>query len=294
MKARFQPKVSVVIPTFNRPELLTRAITSVLSQTERDLEVVVVDDASRDDMQAVVRSIGDDRIAYYRNATNLGEAGSRNVGVERARGAYVGFLDDDDEWLPEKLHHQLKVLRGVDRPAWAFCGWEWVDTAHGTAARRRIPDARGRVEGLPRWAHNVAVDFVARRELLQKMPFDPTLGYYIPCDLLIRLSMTAQATAVPEVLVTCYTHGGPRLSTKKAEVKIRDIETLLARYGRFMKSDPRGWARFNLILGALYSREIRDGRRARGPLKEAIRARPTQWRSWAYLLHSAIVPADPA
>ena len=289
MKARFQPKVSVVIPTFNRPEMLIRAISSVLSQSEPDLEVVVVDDASRDDMQAVVRSIGDDRIFCYRNAANRGEAESRNVGIEYARAPYIGFLDDDDLWLPEKLHHQLKVLNGASQPAWVFCGWEWVDTASGTAVRQRIPDTKGRVEGLPRWAHNVAVDFVARRELLQRMRFDSSLRYYIPCDLLIRMSMEAPAPAVPEVLVRCHTHAGPRLSTKKADVKIGDIETLFARYGRFMKSDSGGWARFNLILGALYSREIRDGRRARGPLKEAVRARPTQWRNWAYLLHSAIV-----
>ena len=288
MKATFQPKVSVVIPTFNRPEMLIRAVTSVLSQTEPDLEVVVVDDASTYDTRATVESIGDDRITYYRNATNQGGAAARNTGVVRARAPYVGFLDDDDVWLPEKLQHQLALLRRVNLPPWVFCGWQWVDMATGATTKRRVPDGNGRVVGLPRWAHNVAVDFLARRQMLLEMPSDNTLGYYIPCDLLIRMSMTCQAPAVPEVLVTCYTHSGPRTSDRRADVKIRDIDVLFARYGRFMKGDPAGWAQFNLILGALYSRELRDGRRARGPLREVVRARPTEWRGWAHLLHNAL------
>ena len=289
MKAQFQPKVSVVIPTFNRPSMLTHAIKSVLAQSETDLEVVVVDDASDASTRAAVEAIGDDRITYVRNNRNLGESHSRNAGVECARGRYVGFLDDDDEWLPQKVQHQLKSLSTVDDAVWVYSGWQWVNRTSGTTTVRRTPDPSGRIDGLPRWAYNVAVDFLCRRDVLLTLPYDHTLRYYEACDLVLRLSMKYKATFVPDVLVTCHTHGGPRTSDRGADVKVRALDVLFQRYAGFMKHDPRGWARFNLILGALYSRELKDGRHARGPLKEAIRARPWEWHGWAYFLYSSFV-----
>src|SRR5262245_29216969 len=104
------PKVSVIIPTHNRAEFLRSAITSVLNQTFQDFEIIVVDDASTDNTSEVVTYFGDKRIKYMRNNINKGDAGTRNVGVVNSNCTYIAFLDDDDEWLPNKLQIQIDML----------------------------------------------------------------------------------------------------------------------------------------------------------------------------------------
>ena len=103
------PKVSVVIPTYNRAAVVPRAIESVLAQTVTDLEVVVVDDGSSDGTGQILGEIFGDRIRYYAQA-NQGVSVARNKGVEEARGEWIAFLDSDDLWESEKLEWQFKAL----------------------------------------------------------------------------------------------------------------------------------------------------------------------------------------
>ena len=101
---------SVIIPSFNRGSTLSRAIESVLGQSFRDFELIVVDDGSTDNTEAVVASfLGDSRVRYFRTA-NQGVSAARNFGVDKASGRYLAFLDSDDEWLPEKLQLQNQYL----------------------------------------------------------------------------------------------------------------------------------------------------------------------------------------
>jgi GT2 family glycosyltransferase len=101
--------VSVVIPTYNRAGVVVNAIRSVLGQTRPPLEVVVVDDGSKDDTEARVRALADARVRYVRQE-NAGVSAARNAGVRASRGEVVAFLDSDDVWKPEKLAHDLAVL----------------------------------------------------------------------------------------------------------------------------------------------------------------------------------------
>jgi hypothetical protein len=104
------PLVSVIIPTYNRAELVGEAIDSVLAQTHRDLEVIVVDDGSTDHTSEVLRRYGDSIRPIHRR--NGGQSVARNTGLGHARGEYIAFLDSDDLFLPRKLELQL---RGFDR-----------------------------------------------------------------------------------------------------------------------------------------------------------------------------------
>ena len=103
------PTVSVVIPTYQRRDLVRRAIASVRAQTHRDYELIVVDDGSTDDTHDVVAALGDD-IVYVRRDENRGVSAARNAGIARARGAIVAFLDSDDTWLPHHLAVVMDVL----------------------------------------------------------------------------------------------------------------------------------------------------------------------------------------
>lgn len=102
--------ISVIIPTYNRADVIKRAIASVQSQTYEHLEIIVVDDASLDNTAEVIQSIIDNRIHYICHKTNLGGSEARNTGIKQAQGQYIAFLDSDDVWLASKLETQLKAI----------------------------------------------------------------------------------------------------------------------------------------------------------------------------------------
>src|SRR6266852_6269448 len=103
-----EPLVSVVIPTFNRPHLVTRAVRSALSQTLGVIEVIVVVDGPDEATLQVVRQINDSRLIIKVLPANVGIGGVLNAGVNEAQAKWVAFLADDDEWFPQKLELQLQ------------------------------------------------------------------------------------------------------------------------------------------------------------------------------------------
>ena len=98
-------QVSVIIPTYNRKALLSRALRSVLAQNDAAFEIIIVDDGSTDGTREMIEK--DFPSVHYFYQANQGPAAARNRGIERARGEWIAFLDSDDEWLPEKLRTQL-------------------------------------------------------------------------------------------------------------------------------------------------------------------------------------------
>lgn len=110
-------KVSCVIPSYKRCDTVTRAIDSVLAQTYKNIEVCLVDDNAPGDeyslklQEALQKYEGDNRVRYITQEKHINGAVARNVGIKAASGYYIGFLDDDYEWLPEKIERQMKVLQ---------------------------------------------------------------------------------------------------------------------------------------------------------------------------------------
>ncbi len=105
--------VSVIIPTWNRAELIEKSIRSVLDQTLPVLEVLVCDDGSTDNTEEIVMSIGDDRIKWLGGARGGRPAIPRNRGIVASKGEWLAFLDSDDEWLPDKLRKQLALAENL-------------------------------------------------------------------------------------------------------------------------------------------------------------------------------------
>ncbi|HZH60171.1 MAG TPA: glycosyltransferase family 2 protein [Metabacillus sp.] len=106
--------ISVVIPTYNRGDLLRRSINSVLNQTYTNLELIIVDDASTDNTKEIVFSYKDDRIKYYRLDINTQGTKPRNLGILKSNGKYIALLDSDDEWVPTKLEKQVEFIKGFN------------------------------------------------------------------------------------------------------------------------------------------------------------------------------------
>lgn len=106
--------VSVIIPTYKRPESLRRAVESVLYQKYSFLEILIVNDDDDDDDKTIlkiIKNFNDKRVIYFKNCRTKGANGARNTGILNAKGNFIAFLDDDDEWYKSKLETQLKCLR---------------------------------------------------------------------------------------------------------------------------------------------------------------------------------------
>lgn len=122
--------VSVVMPYYNRADVLEAAAQSVLGQTHRSLTLFLVDDGSTDNSRSIARSLGDDRVAYVELDRNSGACAARNAGLKVAHTKLVAFMDSDDEWVSEKLAVQIQELRAWQqaepRVAVIGCGWSYV------------------------------------------------------------------------------------------------------------------------------------------------------------------------
>jgi glycosyltransferase involved in cell wall biosynthesis len=209
------PTFSVVVPTFERVEFLARAIESVLAQTCRDLEVVVVDDGPSEPIAALVRAHPDGRVRLVRHDRNRGVAAARNTGIAAAAGMFVGFLDDDDLWLPAKLERQLQVIE--ERNADVVHTLVYVTDADGNVYEeptqrgfrlfRQVAAAGYPYDLLLRRSSFFINTFVVRRERLESIGgFDESLASVDDLDLVHRLRRGNEFHLVDEPLVKYCFH----------------------------------------------------------------------------------------
>lgn len=208
------PKVSVILPTWNRLPLLRRAVDSVLAQTCRDFELIVADDGSTDGTRAYLESIGDPRVRPIRLGHRGDLTSARSAGLRHAHGEWVAFLDSDDLWLREKL--SLQLLRLAAHPAcrWSYTGYSLVDADDrplpaGSRARCR-PISGHILEPLLKFEIAASiVTIVAQRSLIEEMGgFDESIPVRSDFDFTLRLAARSAACALPENLAQVREHAG--------------------------------------------------------------------------------------
>jgi len=139
------PKVSVIIPTYNRANFLRSAIQSVLNQTFKDFEVIVVDDASTDNTRQLIHEFVDDRICYIAHNKNRGGSASRNTGIESSKGKFIAFLDDDDMWMPTKLEKQLLLVNMNPEISVVYTGARIIDKDGKAGRQLQNPSLKGNI-----------------------------------------------------------------------------------------------------------------------------------------------------
>lgn len=133
-----EPLVSVVMPCFNHGKFVAESAASILGQTHANLELIIVDDGSRDDAREVIRGLAarDPRVRFSFHERNMGASASRNDGIGLARGEFVGFCDADDLWMPDKVAVQLAALRRSPEYDVAYCDSIIIDENGATDGRR--------------------------------------------------------------------------------------------------------------------------------------------------------------
>lgn len=161
---------SIVIPTYNRGHLIGRAITSILAQSHRPIEVLVVDDGSTDGTEAVVNAFPNDLVRFVRKERNSGAAESRNRGAQAARYPLLTFLDSDDEARPTWLSSMVAAL-SRDGVGVACCGLQHFDES-GRLLRTHLPSDMG-----PAFDHTIGRFSHGGVFMLRKTLFDDVGGY---------------------------------------------------------------------------------------------------------------------
>lgn len=207
-----KPLVSIVLPTFNRAEMLRRALGSIVQQTLQNIEVIVVDDCSLDvnAVRLVIDGFSDQRITIIRHDSNKGGAAARNTGILACKGEYVAFLDDDDEWRRDKLEKQVDLFQksqagdlGV-----VYSGFTYV-SKEGDAHLEIEPGSRGNVS-VNMLSHCIlgsATPLIKRVILSQTGSFDETLPSCQDWDMWIRLSQQCSFDFVSGSLAYSFVHG---------------------------------------------------------------------------------------
>jgi glycosyltransferase involved in cell wall biosynthesis len=246
--------VSVVLPTWNRADTLRRAIWSVLDQTHRNLELIVVDDGSTDQTAALVGGLGEPRLRYVRLERNRGQAAARNAGIAACRGELIAFQDSDDVWMPTKLARQLEVLRTVAGVAGVYSDLRRCQ-ANGHAVVIAAPDlAVGRYfDRRPRlyqtYGLGIQTCLLTKAALVAAAGFREDMKCYEDLELLLRLARKHRLQRIPEPLVD-YVESANSVS-KNSEEDRRARALLLWRYGfRAAAVRPRAvWRELKWSLG---------------------------------------------
>ena len=292
-----RPRVSVVVPTYQRADVLDRAIRSVRAQTFEDWELIVVDDNGegsphRDAVRDVVYDYRSDaRLRSVEHPTNAGGAAARNTGIRASRGRFVAFLDDDDEWKPAKLARQLERFdEGDERLGLVYTAVQVVDDVGGKAYVERP----GHEPGLARrlLGKNVigttSSVLCTRRALVDVGGFDDSLPAYQDHDLYLRMAHAYAFAYVDAPLVVRHIHAGERI-TKNLSSTIEASERVLERHRVSMSDEPTKLAEFLWKQGTMYL-DYGDRRNAVRKFATAIRADPWRVDVWPYLIVAAAGP----
>ena len=271
------PQVGVVLPTRDRPATLGRAVASVLAQGFRDLELLVVDDASSVPAEHTLAAVHDPRLRVLRTSVPLGPARARNLGLSAIGSPWIAFHDDDDEWLPGKLEAQVeRVLRAAPH----------VASIYGRFARV-LPDGRSRPGGravarpsgdlLPALLRG---NFIALPTVLVRAaaiaevgPFDAELPCFEDWELFLRLAERFEFDFVDAELLRAH-ESAASVNRAPSSIQAQAFERILAKHRPRIERDSRTHAWFLLRIGHHLCLAGRP-REGRAYLVRSLRAAPS-------------------
>ena len=247
MKEKDHSLVSVIIPTRNRSQLLSRALNSVLKQSYAPIEILLIDDASEDDTENELQTLRetDNRLYIFRNSRPLGGSASRNVGIKNAKGKFIAFLDDDDEWLEGKLERQVRLLED-DTEIGAVSCW-YIKEIGGKTQKVKKPLDIGFIDQL--WENYLgSFSFcTVRRDVIESIGLlDESLPGSQDRDYWLRVTEKYRVAVIPDYLAIQHIHPLPRITTQSVG-KVVGLERVYNKYSKYMSEECK-----NHILKYIY------------------------------------------
>lgn len=196
--------ISVVLPTYNRTKTLGRAIESVLAQSYKDIELIVVDDASTDNTESLVSEYSDSRIRYIRLQENSGSCAARNAGIIAAKGEYVAFQDSDDYWRPDKLSIQLEAFSNSKAD---ICFSRYLRHSLDDEVLETIPLVASGLLSRKTLVSDALVGtptLIVRKRVLDEYRFDPNIKRFQDFEWIVRASKDYSVFMCDEILVDIF------------------------------------------------------------------------------------------
>lgn len=194
--------ISVIIPTYNREKTIVNSVKSVLNQTYKDIEIIIVDDNSTDNTFEVIRELNDNRIKYIKLEKNYGACGARNIGIERSIGELIAFQDSDDIWHEDKLEKQIKFLTNTNSDV--------VACAFNFFSNNRVQIKPSRQIDNVEYDDIIRENFISTQTILGKRRcfiednFDVNMPRFQDWELVIRLCKKWNINFQAEPLVDVY------------------------------------------------------------------------------------------
>jgi glycosyltransferase involved in cell wall biosynthesis len=235
---------TVVIPTYNRADLVKETIESVLSQTFKDFELIVVDDHSSDNTKEIVESFNDKRIIYALNDRRKGASGARNTGIFMANGSWVAFLDSDDIWLPEKLEMVYsKIQQSDETVGLIYNGLAYYDFDKNREVKVVVPAKEGYVQSdlfISNFIGTYSVVTIQTELLLRVNGCDETIYHSEDTDLYMRILGLCKIAFIDKTLTYYRYTNTDRLTTKwDQKEKLNAYIMLTNKYRSILNDNPR-------------------------------------------------------
>ena len=263
------PVVSVIITSYNRPEFIRDAVRSVINQTFKDYEIIIVDDASNEQTQQSIELICNefDSIKYVHHTENKGLAAARNTGLSSAEGEFAAFLDDDDIWLPTKLEKQVKKISDcTEDVAVVYCGLKFFKNSPDHIVGVRIPEIRGNIrKRLLRNNFVSPVSVLLRVDCLKRSGrFDENYtGACQDWDLWVRISEFFTFEYIDECLILVRLYDNEISQSKNAQKYLHGRLSFFNKHKNLIEKDK--------TINAQHLREIGNTYHSVGNRKMAIK-----------------------
>ncbi len=193
--------ISVIIPTYNRADRIEKSIKSVLNQTYRDIELLVIDDGSTDNTAEVVGKIKDDRLFYYKQE-NQGACAARNYGLKLAKGDYIAFQDSDDVWYEDKLEKQYRFIEQTKADL-VYCGMNRIVEGKQIYIPEKQDSKENVTTSMLLFHNKISTQTILmRKKVVEKIFFDTTFKRLQDWDFVLQVSIAGYSIKyLPEALV---------------------------------------------------------------------------------------------
>ena len=270
-----EKKVTIIIPTYNRAQSITKAIKSVLNQTYQNIEVLVVDDGSTDNTEDIVKKIikQDNRLKYI-SQINQGAPTARNTGIKYAQGDYIAFNDSDDTWEPQKLIKQVDILN--------------KDLADVVFCKLKFTDAKNKINLIPKNQEEGIIinnlmgigtqTLIGKRKVFREFSFDPIMPRFQDLELLLRITKKYRLYCLNEGLVN-YTVNSDSISNNVSHL-LKANKLILTKFPTLLKDWPmvaKGIQNVTFAAGK-HSINIGDFETAKKCFQESILFEPNLYK----------------
>jgi len=286
-----KPFITVIIPTYKRNIFLERAVKSVLDQTYKNLEIIIIDDDPNSEIFNQISLLKNSSIHYVKNTKNIGASGSRNNGVKYSNGDFLAFLDDDDEWLPQKLEKQISMIMQSDDCGVIYCGYDLM-VGNEILKRKNTYHKNNNFHEIT--LHKCPIGsptpLIKKELFLQIGGYDVRLPSCQDWDLWIRLSKICKFVALNETLAIYRIHGNQ--ISADIEKKILGREAIINKYYNEITKHPYIASWHYRRLGSLYSL-INNTQMAKIFFRKSLRYDKFNFGSWLHLLLQTVYsPTD--